>query len=180
MSGLTNASYQVGPGRTVVGDAIVAAHDGVERLDRADGDRRRRIAWRRDARITGKPGRRILAVVAGGGDDDHAGADGALDGLDERIGRRRFENRMSERQVDDLDAEARAVGHREVDRPNHVARVAGAVLVEHLQHDELHVGREAAVVADWTTARPIRRWFRRRACRARSRRTDTTRRCHPW
>ena len=73
--------------------------------------------------------------------------DRALDRLDERIAGRRLEDRMSERQVDDVDAEARAVGHREVDGPDHVARVAGAVLVEHLQDDELHLGREAPIVA---------------------------------
>ena len=74
-------------------------------LTRADGNRRRRIAGRRDARIPGKAGRRILAVVAGGRDDDHAGAHRALNRLDQRIARRRLEDRMSERQVDDLDAE---------------------------------------------------------------------------
>ena len=117
-----------------------------ERLDRADRDRRRRIAGRRDAGVSGKAGRRVLAVVAGGGDDDHSGRRRALNRLNQRIGGRGLEDRMSERQVDDVDAQARPVGHREVDRPDDVARVAGAVLVQHFQDDELHVRRQAAIV----------------------------------
>ena len=77
---------------------------------------------------------------------------------------------MAERQVDDVDAELGAVGHREVDRADDVARVAGAVLVEHLQHDEASRSAPGRGSRCSTTARPIRRWCRRRACRARSRR----------
>ena len=52
---------------------------------------------------------------------------------------------MSERQVDDVDAERRTVGNREVDCANDITRVACARLVQHFQDDELHFWREAVI-----------------------------------
>ena len=52
---------------------------------------------------------------------------------------------MSERQVDDVDAQARPVGDREVDRADDITRITGAVLVQHFQNDEFHLGRQAVI-----------------------------------
>ena len=106
------------------------------RLERADRQRRRRVAGRGDAGVADFVVLRVAAPVAGRGHDDDAGANGALDRLDQRVGRRRFVDRMAERQVDDVDAERRLVGDREVDGANHVAGAALAGAVEDLQPDQ--------------------------------------------
>ena len=76
------------------------------------------------------------AVVAGRCDDDDAGTDGGFYGLDQRVGGRRFENRVTERQVDDVDAKLGLVRRREFDRVDHVAGVARAISIENLERDE--------------------------------------------
>ncbi len=52
---------------------------------------------------------------------------------------------MAEREVDDVDAELPLVGDRELDRANHVAGAAAAVLIENLEADELHRRRDTFV-----------------------------------
>ena len=47
---------------------------------------------------------------------------------------------MAERQVHDVDAQLALVGGGELDGRDHVARVAVAIGVEHLQPDEGHLG----------------------------------------
>ena len=54
---------------------------------------------------------------------------------------------MAERQVDDLHAEARAVGDHVFDRLDDVARLAAALSVEHLEADQPHLGRDALKLA---------------------------------
>ncbi len=66
--------------------------------------------------------------------------DGVLDGLHERIGRRRLENRMAERQIDDVDVERVLVGDRELDGANHVVGRALALRVENLQANQARSG----------------------------------------
>ena len=139
--------------RAVDGDVVVGAHDGVVRVGRADGDRRWRVAWRRDAGIPrGAVG--PLAVVPRRRHDDDAGGARLFDGLHERVVRRRRVNRVSERQVDDLHAERGAVGDHELDGGDDVARPAGAVGVEHLQADEAGAGRDAPQTAPRTRDDP--------------------------
>ena len=53
-------------------------------------------------------------------------------------------HRVAERQVDDADVVARAVGDHPVDAGDDVARVAGAIRAEHAHVDQLHAGRDAA------------------------------------
>ena len=72
---------------------------------------------------------RIRADVAGGNDDEDAGARRRFDSLHQRVGCGRFEHRVAERQVDDVDAERFLVRGRELDGRDHVARRAGAEVV---------------------------------------------------
>ena len=76
---------------------------------------------------------RVHAHVAGRGDDHDARAHGRFHGLHQRVGRRRLEDGMAERQVDDVDAVGGLVGHGPLNRVDHVARRADAVVVEHAQ-----------------------------------------------
>ena len=64
------------------------------------------------------------------------GLHGPLDRLNERVGGGRLEDRVAEREVDDVDAEAAAVGDRELDGADDVAGAAAALGVQHLQRDE--------------------------------------------
>ena len=86
------------------------------------------------------------AVVARGRDDDDAGARRALDRLAQRVGGGRLGHRVAERQVDDADVVAAAVGDRPVDAGDDVARQADAVRPEHPDVDQLGAGRDAAGV----------------------------------
>ena len=85
-------------------------------------------------------------MIAGRSDNDDARLRRLLDGLDQRVGRGRFEDRMTERQVDDVDAQRLLVRDRKLDRSNHVAGLAAAVLVEHLESNEADARRHALVV----------------------------------
>ena len=66
--------------------------------------------------------------------------DGLLDRLHERVGRGRLEDRMAERQVDDVDAELRLVGDRELDRANHVAGLPPPLLSSTLRPTNCTLG----------------------------------------
>ena len=85
---------------------IVAAIDRAEIARRADGQHPRRVAGRRDAAVL-RLARRVAAEVAGGGDDDDAGVDGALGGERQRILGERLVDAGRDRQVDDADVERR-------------------------------------------------------------------------
>ena len=128
--------------RAEIGDAIVVARDRVVRGRGADGDCRRRVARRRDARVADGAGL-VLAGVSGGRDDDEAGRRRFLHRLHKGIVFRGRENRVAERQVDDLDVEVRLVGDHVLDRLDDVARLAFALPVEHLQADEVDFRRDA-------------------------------------
>ena len=95
--------------RAVARDLVVAPIRRALRVERADGDRKRRDARRRDAAVDGSPvfG---LAEVAGGGDDGDARAVGALDRLAQRVVTPALGDRPAERHVDDFDVEALAIG----------------------------------------------------------------------
>ena len=54
---------------------------------------------------------------------------------------------MPERQVDHVDGECFLVRDDEIDRLNHIARVAAAVPVQHFQHENLRSRRDAGVKA---------------------------------
>ncbi len=75
----------------------------------------------------------FVAEVAGGGDDDDAGVDGALGGQRQRVGRERLEHAGGDRQVDDADVVGVLDRDRVVDRGDDVADVAVSVRVEHLE-----------------------------------------------
>ena len=66
-----------------------------------------------------------------------------LDRLHERIRCRRFENRMAERQIDDVDVERVLVDDRELNRPNHVVGRTLALVVENLQANQARRRRHA-------------------------------------
>jgi len=53
---------------------------------------------------------------------------------------------VSEREVDDVDAERALVDGREIDGGNHGAGEAVAVIVEHLHPDQVHCGRDTEVM----------------------------------
>ena len=131
--------------RAVDRHAVVVARNRVVVIGGADRNRRGRVAGRGD---TGKSQVALIvdAVVAGRGHDDDARLRRPLHGLHERIARGRFVNRMAERQVDDVDAEESLVRNRELNRADDVAGLAAAVLVEHLQPDELHRRGDALVL----------------------------------
>ena len=110
--------------RAVIRDAVVAAQVRVECPGRSDRDGRRRITWRKDARVARLSGRRRHAEVAGRRNNDDAGAYGCFYCLDERVCGRRLENRMAQREVDDVDAQPRLVPGHEFDGADHVTGVA--------------------------------------------------------
>ena len=114
----------------------------------ADRQRRRRVAGRGNAGVT-DIAVLIDAVVARRRDHDDAGLRRLLNRLHERVRRGRLEDRMAERQVDDVDAERSLVGNRELDGADDVAGLAAAVLVQHLEADEADARRDALV---WTSA----------------------------
>ena len=66
-----------------------------------------------------------------------------LNGLHERVGGRRFVNRVAQRKIEHVDAEQMPVGDRELDRSDDVVGRALALAVEHLEPDEAGVGRDA-------------------------------------
>ena len=127
------------PARRVLRHQVVGPPRGVLRAHRADGDGRRRVAGRRDAGVAGLAGDRVAADVAGRDHDDDAGAHGRLDRLHQRVGGRRLVDRVAERQVDDVDRLRDAVVDGPLDRADHVAGGALAVLVQHAQADQLDV-----------------------------------------
>ena len=92
-----------------------------------------------------------------------------LDGLHERIGRRRLENRMAERQIDDVDLERVLVDDGELNRANHVVGRALALRVEHLQPNQARGRRDTHVACP--------RRDQRRACRDRTRPMARRREC---
>ena len=165
-----------GPGGAVVWNSIVVARDGVVGSSRADGNRRRRVAGGRDPGISGLARCGVLAVVACCGHHDDARAARTLDGLHEGIGCRGFGDGVAEREVEEIDAKSRLVRDGEVDRPNDVARVARAVLVEHLQRHDADLRCQAAVRRRRRQRARAADAFLRRACHVRSRRTERSRR----
>ena len=78
--------------------------------------------------------------VAGRGHDDDALAHEALRGEHERIRSRRFENRVAQRKVDDPDVVGLVIRTHPLERGNHVAGLAAAVTIEHLQGDDVDLG----------------------------------------
>ena len=153
--------------RARIRHAIVGEIRRALRVERADADRRRRVARHADAAVAGSPGRGDAALVAGRGHDRDALARQALDRLHQRVGEDRFEHRVAERDVDDLDLVGLVVARDPLERVDHVAGVARAVVAEHAQRDDVDVGRDAGIQAV-PSARRCPRQCRRRACRGRS------------
>ena len=92
---------------------------------RADGQHPGRIARRGDPAVL-RLAVSVLAEVAGGGDDDDAGVDGALGGERQRVGLERLGDRRADRQVDDADVVGALVRDRPVERRDDVADDAAA------------------------------------------------------
>ena len=90
---------------------------------------------------------RLLPQVAGGSDDDDAGVDRALGGERQRVGLVRLGDACAHRDVDDADVVRHAVRDGPLEGGDDVADDAAAVLVEHLQADEVRRRRDARVRA---------------------------------
>ncbi len=132
------------PARAEAGDGVVGPRGAVERIGRADGNRRPRVAGAHDPAVAARVLVRVLAAVAGRHHDHDARAHGALNGLHQRIGGRRLEDRVAKRHVDDADVEVLPVRNGVLDRAQHVRRRPGPVGVEHLEADEADVRGHAA------------------------------------
>ena len=170
MSGLANPSYHEGPRELYAAmrssPRLTVSNVRTEPTEMPDG------ALPGDAMPAYPiwPGRSVAAEVAGRDDDDDAGARSVLDGLHEGIGRGRLENRMAERQIDDVNLE-----HVLVAMANSMARITLSVVpwpcaFENLQADQAR-GRCNTHVAARGEARDVRavtvrvRWRRPGECR---------------
>ena len=102
----------------------------------------RRVTGRRDAAVLGLP-QRVPAEVPGSCHDDDARVHRALGGLGQRVGVVRFGDPRADRQIDDADVVGLPVRDRPFERGNHVADDAAAGPVEHLQPDQVRIGRDA-------------------------------------
>ena len=124
-SGFAAKSIHVGPSE--LNEACRSSLRGVVPEVRRGADRQHpgRIAGARDAaELRSARCCRVLAHVAGGGDDDDAGVNRALGGERERIGRERLEHAGRDREVDDADVVGVLDRDRVVDRVDDVADVA--------------------------------------------------------
>ncbi len=164
--------------RAVHRHAVVVARDRVVVIGGADRDRRGRVTGRGDAGKSAGCRCSSTPWLPADVDDDDARLRRLLDRLHERVARGRLVNRVAERQVDDVDAEHVLVRDRKLNRADDVAGLAAAVLVEHLQPDELH-GRGDAFVLRRHCTSDSRRSGPRRACHGRSRRRGLAR-TPPW
>ena len=115
----------------------------------ADGQHPRRVARRRDGAVLRLllEADRSLAEVARRGDDHDAGIDRTLGGECQRIGLVRLGDARAHREVDDADVVRHAVGDRPLEGGDDVADDAGAVLIEHLQADDVRRRRHAGMRA---------------------------------
>ena len=89
--------------RTVARDRVILVRDRAFRIQRSDGDSRWRVAGRRDSCIPGHACLRVHAVITRRSHHGDARTDRCLDGLNEGVSCRRFENGMSEREVENGD-----------------------------------------------------------------------------
>ena len=147
MSGFANASYQRRSARTERRHLVVGPGRRALREQGADRDRRRRVARRGDAGVAGLARDRVDAAVAGRHDDHEAGARRLLDGLDERIGGGGLEDRVTDREIDDVDA-AGADGWPRCTRWRGTTSLVRPWpgRVEHLEHREARVRGDAGVL----------------------------------
>ena len=162
--GLEEAVVPRRTARAVVRHHVVAAFRGSLRVDGADRDDGACVARRGHARVPNFTSRGIDADVAGRRHDDDARARCGFNGLYQRVTGGGLEDRMAERQIDDVDAEGSLVGDGEVDGVDHIARVALAVGVEDAQGDDpgarrdtfvLPVGGRAAAAEQARDVRPM-------------------------
>ena len=133
-SGFAKPSYHDGP-RELYGATRSSSRVTVSKVfDRADGERRRRVAGRNDAGVPGLACLRIRAEVAGRHDDRRARrATACSTACTSGSVAARFVNRMAERKVEHVDAEQMPVRDRELDRADDVVGRALALAVEHLE-----------------------------------------------
>ncbi len=89
----------------------------------------------------------LLPQVASRGDDNDAGIDGALGGESQGIGFVGLGDARAHRQVDDANVVRHAVCDGPFERGDDVADDAAAMLIEHLQADQVRRGRDARVRA---------------------------------
>ena len=132
--------------RAEAADHVVGPLCRALRARATDGQHPGRVARRADAAVLRQP-RRVLAEVAGGADHHDAGVDDALGREGQRVGPGRFVNRRAHRHVDDADVVGSVVGEDPVQRGDDVADRAVAVAVEHLQRNQVRLGRRAAFLA---------------------------------
>ena len=79
----------------------------------------------------------VLTDVAGRGHHHDAGVHGPLGRLRQRVGVVRLVDARAHRQIDHPDTQGRPVGDRVVDRVDHAADETEAVIVQHLERDEV-------------------------------------------
>src|SRR5215471_12981490 len=108
-------------------------------IERTHADGRRSIPWGCDAAVAFFARLRVPANVSGGNDHHESSPYRPLHSQNERIPGRRLENRMPQRQVDDVQVQPLLVDDGELDGVNDVTREPLAVAVEHLQADEVCV-----------------------------------------
>ena len=153
--------------RARIGDAIVGEVRRALRVERADANRRRRVARHADAAVARTAGRGLTPLLP-------AAVTTAMPLRDRRStactsGSVKIDSstRVAERDVDDLDLVGLVIARDPLERVDHVAGVARAVVAEHAQRDDVDVRRDAGI-DDRSNARRCPRRCRRRACRGRS------------
>ena len=134
----------------------------------ADREHPRRVARRRDPAVL-RLAQLVPAQVACRSDDHDPGVDGALGGERQRIRPVGLGHRCANRQVGHANVVGVLVRDRPLECGNDVADDAAAVLVEHLQPDQVGLRRDTGAGADSCRSR-CRRSCRRRGCRDRCRR----------
>ncbi len=140
---LREGSNLIGAGAVVDGAAGVAIGAAEVATPKGAGRQHGRIGSRvGDAELAAV----LVIAVAGGGGDDHAVAGERRQFVADAIqgSGARPVLPITQRQVDDADAVAGAVGQRPLQGFFEVAEVAAARIAEHLEGDQIGVGRHAA------------------------------------
>src|SRR5205807_7791674 len=97
-------------------------------------------AWSGDGTVTFRARAVVAALVAGRGNHHNSRSPGSLDSLTEGIERIALVDLAAKRKVDHANVVGRFQADRGLDRPNHAAVGAGAVLIQHTQVNNVCIG----------------------------------------